>query len=277
MKTLYTILLLCCILGCTQLTPKTFTVEIINRYTPIKDQGRNQICWAYAMLSTIETEHLMRGDSVHLSPAYITYMLKYEKKAPKSNRGMGSTLLNMIQKYGIVQYDDYPKLDTVIPHTIKFLGEEYTPIEFANIVCLADDYIALTTTNKYPYGQWIELETPDNWEHNQFLNVHTDTLLYHTEQAIRRGHGVCWEGDTSEYGFSFSKGVAQLSLLNGSTTDDHAMAIIGIAHSENGEKYFIMKNSWGTNNPYNGLMYMSFDYFRQKTIAIYMTHTGWDN
>ena len=28
-----------------------------------EDQGRSQLCWAYAMLATIESEHLMMGDS----------------------------------------------------------------------------------------------------------------------------------------------------------------------------------------------------------------------
>jgi hypothetical protein len=37
---------------------------------------------------------------------------------------------------------------------------------------------------------------------------------------------------------------------------------------ENGKKYFIMKNSWGTNRPHKGLEYVSFDEFRKETLAI---------
>ena len=47
--------------------PEQFDIETINAYTPVKNQGRAPLCWAYAMLSAIETEHIMRGDSVHLS------------------------------------------------------------------------------------------------------------------------------------------------------------------------------------------------------------------
>ena len=35
-----------------------FSIEVMNRFTPVKNQGRSTLCWAYAMLSAIETEHI---------------------------------------------------------------------------------------------------------------------------------------------------------------------------------------------------------------------------
>ncbi len=55
---------------------------------------------------------------------------------------------------------------------------------------------------------------------------------------------------------------------NYSTTDDHGMHITGIALDQTGKKYYYVKNSWGTNNPYHGFMYISESYFRFKTITI---------
>ena len=46
------------------------------------------------------------------------------------------------------------------------------------------------------------------------------------------------------------------------------MALVGIARDDRGRRYFICKNSWGTDNLYGGLMYMSFDYARMKTLAV---------
>ena len=46
------------------------------------------------------------------------------------------------------------------------------------------------------------------------------------------------------------------------------MEIVGLAHDDDNRRYFILKNSWGTGNPYKGLMYMSEDYFLLKTIAV---------
>lgn len=265
------LILLLLLTGCRQQAPSSFVTEVLNGYTPVKNQGKSQTCWAYAMLAAIETEHIMRGDSVHLSPAYVEMRMTEDRRAPKSKRGMGQTLLNLIQRYGIVGYDAMKTVDTPAPRWVFLYGAQYTPVEFAHSVCAPEEYIALTTTAKYPYGKEVVLEVPDNWEHNRFLNIPADSLLAHTARAVRRHHGVCWEGDTSERGFSFEEGIADLSLINGRTTDDHCMSIVGIAHNQEGKRFFILKNSWGTDNPYGGLMYMSFDYFKAKTIAVYLT------
>lgn len=48
------------------------------------------------------------------------------------------------------------------------------------------------------------------------------------------------------------------------------MEIMGIAHDDKGNKYFLCKNSWGTQNRYHGFMYLSYNYVRLKTIAVYI-------
>lgn len=55
------------------------------------------------------------------------------------------------------------------------------------------------------------------------------------------------------------------------TVDDHLMVIVGIAHDQNGNKYYKVKNSWDTNQIYDGYIYVSSAYFRAKTINI-LTH-----
>ncbi len=60
----------------------------------------------------------------------------------------------------------------------------------------------------------------------------------------------------------------QIAYDNKETTDDHAMHIYGIAKDQNGTKYYIVKNSWGTSNIYNGNNYASEAYVRYKTMNI---------
>ncbi|MBE0661532.1 MAG: aminopeptidase [Bacteroidales bacterium] len=61
----------------------------------------------------------------------------------------------------------------------------------------------------------------------------------------------------------------QTGFDNFTTTDDHAMHIIGTARDQNGNKYYIVKNSWGTdNNPYGGYLYASETFVRYKTISL---------
>lgn len=54
------------------------------------------------------------------------------------------------------------------------------------------------------------------------------------------------------------------------TTDDHGMEIVGIATDQNGNRYYKVKNSWDTNQVYDGFFYVSEPYFLAKTIDIYV-------
>jgi len=60
----------------------------------------------------------------------------------------------------------------------------------------------------------------------------------------------------------------QQGFDNYETTDDHGMQIFGIANDQNGAKYYMVKNSWGTENKYKGIWYVSEAYVRYKTISI---------
>ncbi|MFT7614371.1 MAG: bleomycin hydrolase [Parvicellaceae bacterium] len=58
------------------------------------------------------------------------------------------------------------------------------------------------------------------------------------------------------------------------TTDDHGMHITGVMKDQNGTKYFIVKNSWGTTNDCDGYFYASFPYTRYKTMNILIHKDG---
>jgi aminopeptidase C len=55
---------------------------------------------------------------------------------------------------------------------------------------------------------------------------------------------------------------------NYQTTDDHGMQIYGIAKDQNGKEFFMIKNSWGTDNKYKGTWYVSESFVAYKTISI---------
>lgn len=60
----------------------------------------------------------------------------------------------------------------------------------------------------------------------------------------------------------------QESFDNYQTTDDHGMQIYGIANDQNGNKFYMVKNSWGETGPYKGLWYASEPFVRYKTMSI---------
>lgn len=312
-----------------------FTTDVLLKMTPVKDQGSSSFCWAYAMLATIETEHLMQGDSVNLSPNYAARMMMEEQaqtyyltggRQRINTRGMSSALLYLIHRYGILSYDSYPsspdvsigtlerrimkRCDVAIarkeglgrmregvdelldeslgfkPHYQFMGGAEYTVHQFARSVCRKDEYKGMTSFTHHPFGESYVMECADNHYRDAYLNVPIDTLMNVIERSIRQGHPVCWEGDISEDGFSFEQGVAVLKQKVDTitqtlrqreyealrTTDDHCMAIVGLARNKEGQRFFILKNSWGTDNPFGGLMYMSYDYMKLKTLAVMVRH-----
>lgn len=52
------------------------------------------------------------------------------------------------------------------------------------------------------------------------------------------------------------------------TTDDHGMLIVGYATDQKGTRYYKVKNSWDTNQVYDGYFYVSEPYFLDKTISV---------
>lgn len=303
-------------------------------YTPVKDQRQNETCWAYAMLATIEANHLSMGDSVHLSVGYaVRHLLEdhYRRyvlsggKSTFTTRATAQTLLNIIGRHGIVPhsaYHDYENANATIlankvkriaktaintrsgtevhvntmrkvlnealgaePKCVMMLGAEYTPQEFARSVCAPNEYVALTSFSHHPFYSSFVLEVPDNWEQNRFYNLPIDSMMNRINEALLRGEAVCWEGDISEDGFNWKEGTAcltskQMSDLSQEarqeqfekyqTTDDHAMCLIGITNDKEGNRLYVAKNSWGTNNKHNGLIYITEDYIRMKTIAVWV-------
>ena len=60
----------------------------------------------------------------------------------------------------------------------------------------------------------------------------------------------------------------QIAYDNLQTTDDHGMQIYGIAKDQNGNKYYKVKNSWGTNAGFEGFWYVSETFVKYKTMNI---------
>lgn len=60
----------------------------------------------------------------------------------------------------------------------------------------------------------------------------------------------------------------QKAYDNYETTDDHGMHIYGIAKDQTGKKFYMVKNSWGTDNKYQGTWYASEAFVKYKTMNI---------
>lgn len=195
----------------------------------------------------------------------------------------------------------------VPPAQFTYKGKSYTPQSFAKSLKLdIDHYVELTSFSHHPYYQKIRLELPDNWMgYSDYYNLPLDELEAMVDHSLQEGYSMVWDGDVSEQTFLRKKyGIAIIPLDddkfaeedrddiaitdlipekeinqeirqelfdNLSTTDDHLMHIVGLAHDQNGKKFFYVKDSGGTDSRYQGYLYLSESYFRLKTTGV-MVH-----
>ncbi|GLB53988.1 aminopeptidase [Neptunitalea chrysea] len=190
-----------------------------------------------------------------------------------------------------------------VPETFEYKGKTYTPKTFADeyIGLKADDYLELSCIPNEPMYEKVFFPVPDNWSFDYTYNVHMDDLTAVIDNALKNGYTVGWATDVSEKSFSWKNGVAYVpemdykymtseekeTMFNGpkpeaevteamrqeafdnyTTTDDHGMQIVGLAKDQLGKEYYIVKNSWGASNDYNGYLFVTKNFVKYKSTAI---------
>jgi bleomycin hydrolase len=196
-----------------------------------------------------------------------------------------------------------------VPEKFKFEGKEYTPMTFAKDVVGIDakDYVEITSYISSPYYSQMIVMVPDNWTFKPSYNVQLNDMIETIDYALNKGYTVVWGTDVSEKSFSWKNGVAyvptksfndmtdeekkdmfakpqaeleitpeirQKAFDNYETTDDHGMQITGIAKDVNGKEYYMVKNSWGTKNDYEGYLYVTKNFLKYKTTSILLHKDG---
>jgi bleomycin hydrolase len=172
-----------------------------------------------------------------------------------------------------------------VPESFLWNGKEESPRSFADALGLnPDDYVAIGSFTHHPFYESFILEVPDNWLWASIMNLPLDEMMAVLDHAIETGYTACWDADNGEAGFDWESGVARLPnpeitqelrqkwFDNYQTTDEHLMHITGAATDRNGNRFYLVKNSWGTGDHiYQGYLYVSENYMRAKTI-FFMVH-----
>lgn len=190
-----------------------------------------------------------------------------------------------------------------VPQKFTYQGKEYTPKSYAASLGInPDDYIELSSYSHQPYYQSFVLEVPDNWLHGRVYNLPLEDFKKVAYHALDNNYSIGWAADVGETGFNWKNGLAlmpkksweemskeekeevwntpvpqatitaemrQEAYDRYETTDDHGMHITGYVKDQNGDRYFIVKNSWGADsNECDGYMYASEAYYLYKTMDI---------
>ncbi len=194
------------------------------------------------------------------------------------------------------------------PKTFKVDGVEYTPISYRDHLGIdTKQFIDITSFTHHPFYEKFVLEVPDNFSRGEFYNVPMKEMLIIVESALESGYTVDWGADVSEPSFESKYGLAinpadmkqmildkdklqwdsiyteleitqeerQEDFDNYLTQDDHGMHIVGIVKDKFDRKYFVVKNSWGTEKRgHGGYLYVSYSYFMHKTTSITLNKKG---
>ena len=171
-----------------------------------------------------------------------------------------------------------------------------------------DDYVSLTSFNHHPFYTQFAIEICDNWRWDKAYNVPIDELMQALDAALDAGYTAAWGADVSDAGFTrdglaiwvdtqataaagsdqahwvgvdnsnqpvivpvekkVTQETRQIDFDNKTMTDDHGMQIFGIAKDQWGNKYYMVKNSWGVTGKYDGIWYASEAYVKAQTLDL---------
>lgn len=178
------------------------------------------------------------------------------------------------------------------PTTVKWQNANYSPIEFSKTILKLDmnNYVDFMSLMQKPFYTKAEYDVPDNWWNDAtYYNVPVNEFMDALKMALKNGYSVSIGGDVSEPGWDSWNNMAviptwdissenindaarQLRLNNGSTTDDHAMHLVGYKEVD-GKTWFLFKDSGsgsrncGAASPSFGYMYVSEDYVKLKMMT----------
>ncbi len=196
-----------------------------------------------------------------------------------------------------------------VPENFSYKGKSYTPQSFAKDVVKLDakNYEEFISVTSAPYWEKSMMMVPDNWAFQWDWNIPMEDMIATIDNALKSGYTVSWGGDVSEPSFSWKNGIAwvpttaadeltkeqktdlftgpkaemtitpelrQQAFDNYTTQDDHGMQITGIAKDQDGNEWYMVKNSWGTDNDHQGYLYMTKNYVRYKTTSFMVNRKG---
>lgn len=188
--------------------------------TDVKNQGQCGSCWAFSATGSIEGQHVLRkqGPLIALSEQQLA-----DCSTSEGNHGCNGGFMDWAFKYvikagGLDSEACYP----------------YTPHDgqcHYNASCSAahiDGYVD--------------------------IEKHNETAL---ENAIAEIGPISVAIDASQFGFQFYKSGVYYSSGCSQDKLDHGVLAVGYGTADNGDKYYIVKNSWGGGWGDKGYLLMS--------------------
>jgi bleomycin hydrolase len=223
---------------------------------------------------------LLPGQKVHDHSKMFKEMNNYLKSVKSSNSWNEQEVTGTIKSI-LDHYIGAP------PERFTWNGKEYTPVEFLKSVVnlKLEDYVDVISLMQEPYYKKILYNVPDNWWFDSsYINVPLDVYMSAIKSAINKGYSVCLGGDVSEAGLEshakaaiiptfdipseyIDENARQFRFLNGTTTDDHGVHLVGYLEKD-GKTWFLIKDSGSGsfNTGDQGYFFYHEDYVKLKMV-----------
>lgn len=196
-----------------------------------------------------------------------TFTVEGEKYTPKSYmESLGIDLDNYIDVSSWMHHPFYETMVIEVPDNWRWRSAYNVPLD--DLIAIIDNAI----DNGYTVA-WAADVSEEGFTSEGVAVVPDEPRIMQGSDETR------WIGRTGVKGsplfvqtpcpeLKISQELRQEGFDDYSTTDDHGMHIFGKAKDQNGTEYYMVKNSWGTAGPYNGIWYVSKSYVRYKTTDI---------
>ncbi|MFP4368253.1 MAG: C1 family peptidase [Candidatus Kapaibacterium sp.] len=177
------------------------------------------------------------------------------------------------------------------PEFVTVDGERMTPREYLEKVVKIkpDDYVDVLSILEKPYWQKVEHDVPDNWWNSEtYNNVPLNEFMESIKSSVKNGYTMMIGGDVSETGYNSKYEVAvvpsydipseyideyarQFRVSNGTTTDDHAIHLVGYKENDDGFWFLIKDSGSGSRNGKNiGYYFYHEDYIKLKLMNFFI-------
>ncbi len=262
----------------------------------------------YGLMPESAYSGLNYGDTLHnhseldaLARAYVDAVVKSKKlttawmngykgvldaylgKLPESfsYKGKSYTSQTFAQELGL-NMNDYVAITSFTHHPFytQFILEIPDNYFWGTMYNLPLDELMATIDNALNTGYtvvWDADVSEEGFQHGKGYAIVPDatkTSLSGTDRARFEGTAADKNASTT---FTIPKEktitqeLRQRSFDNYETTDDHLMLLTGTAHDQAGNRYYKVKNSWGTErNSYGGYLFASIPYVQYKTVSIFL-------
>lgn len=176
-----------------------------------------------------------------------------------------------------------------VPQAFTYEGKKYTPETFGKeMIPFADGYVEFISFSNLPLYQKSLLVDKFNWAGDSLYNITLDDMFQLVDTSIAKGWSLGWEGDVTNPGLGFFSSYAKgdeaaheydtervKNYASEITERDHMLHITGIGIDEKKNKWFYLKNSWGSwYGQLKGYIFMDQDYFKLNTVIMMVNKNG---